>query len=598
MADGKQEIAHANAVAILEYWQAAVRPKSRLSVSEWAALHRNLPASSSTGGRWDNERTPYLVEIMDALSERNPARVVVCMAGAQVGKSESGYNAVGYWADECPANIILALPTERLYKTVSTTRISPLISLTETLRDKFDKLGTIDMKTFAGGAIHLVSAKSGPSLRSLPARYVIADECDAYPHDVAGEGDPLTLLRRRMATYEWQSKFLITSTPLLEGSSRVAAHMEETDYRKYHVECLACGYSQTIEWAQIKWDEGKPQTARFECVSCGHAHSESDKTALLSGGQWIASKEAANPNWVGFHLSALYSPHGWYSWRQAVEEFIASKNDEFKRQSWYNTVLGLPYKHYGYRPNLSLETFKPERYDADAPSEVLVLTAGIDVQIDRCELYVWGWANDEVPYLIDFQVLSGNLTRNEYWEELFNMLTTQCVYKTADGRELSVAAACVDTGGSYTTEVYRFVKNSHAAGYKRLYGIKGAPGSRDIIGQTPRLLNHRKQSVGNVELWVIGVDICKSTLYRKINKGMLHVPVALPNGELVEAEFYKQLTSETVQVSYKNGHAKQVWVLEGERNEALDCWVYAYAAVKALNVDWEYLMNNKSQSQP
>lgn len=61
-------------------------------------------------------------------------------------------------------------------------------------------------------------------------------------------------------------------------------------------------------------------------------------------------------------------------------------------------------------------------------------------------------------------------------------------------------------------------------------------------------------------------------------------------------EFYKQMTSETVKTTYKHGRAKYVWVKEGERNEALDCWVYAYAALKALNVDWQYLLDNKSES--
>lgn len=594
----EQQITHAQIVEILSAWQTGVRPKSRLSVSEWAEKHRVLPSTNIASGRWENKRTPYLTEIMDSLSERNPARVVVVMAGAQVGKSEAGYNTIGYWIDECPANIILALPTEKLYRMVSGSRINPLITLTDTLRDKFTAGGTVEYKRFVGGALHMVTAKSAPSLRSMAARYVIADECDAYPFALAGEGDPLSLLRKRMSTYEWQSKFLITSTPLLKDSSRVAAYIEQTDYRKYHVGCLACGHEQPIEWEGIKWDDDKPETVRWECGECRHAHYENDKTALLAAGRWIGTKDTENLNWVGFHLSALYSPYGWYSWRQAVEEYIAGRNDEYKRQAWTNTVLGLPYKHYGYRPTISSETINPERYDNDAhaPAECLVLTAGVDTQGDRVEVYVWGWMDGEKPCLVDFQVLMGDLSQDKFWSDVYFMLD-DARYKTADGREMRINSVCIDTGGIYTTEVYRFVNRSHDSLFDNMFAIKGVAGyNRPIIGEAPRLIKHKKQNVGVVQLWTVGVDPCKTTLYKKINAGEVRVPIALPNGEIVSKEFYKQLVAETQQKEYKNGFPRHVWVKEYPRNEALDCWVYAYAALKALNVDWEYIISHKGEN--
>ena len=93
-----------------------LRPRSRLLVSDWAEQHRILPPASNEGGRWKNSRTPYLREVMDALGECNSHRVVVFCKPVQIGGSEAGYNAIGTWMTESPANIILSMPTEKMFR--------------------------------------------------------------------------------------------------------------------------------------------------------------------------------------------------------------------------------------------------------------------------------------------------------------------------------------------------------------------------------------------------------------------------------------------------------------------------------------------------
>ena len=66
----------------------AMRPRKRLTVSEWADAHRVLSSKgSSEAGNWKTSRTPYLEEIMDVLSERSPVQRVVLMFAAQLGKA-------------------------------------------------------------------------------------------------------------------------------------------------------------------------------------------------------------------------------------------------------------------------------------------------------------------------------------------------------------------------------------------------------------------------------------------------------------------------------------------------------------------------------
>ena len=75
-------------------------PPSTLTVSEWSDQHRILsPRASAEHGRWRTARTPYLREIMDALSAASSIQDVVAMMGAQLGKTEAGNNWLGYVID-------------------------------------------------------------------------------------------------------------------------------------------------------------------------------------------------------------------------------------------------------------------------------------------------------------------------------------------------------------------------------------------------------------------------------------------------------------------------------------------------------------------
>ena len=74
-----------------------LRPPPQLTVSQWADQHRVLSTrGSSEPGPWRTSRTPYLKEVMEALSAVHPARRVVFMKGAQVGASEGGNCWLGY----------------------------------------------------------------------------------------------------------------------------------------------------------------------------------------------------------------------------------------------------------------------------------------------------------------------------------------------------------------------------------------------------------------------------------------------------------------------------------------------------------------------
>jgi len=63
------------------------RPDAAVTVSEWADEHR-VPSSKASAepGLWRTDRTPYLREIMDALSSYSTVETVVVMKGAQADR--------------------------------------------------------------------------------------------------------------------------------------------------------------------------------------------------------------------------------------------------------------------------------------------------------------------------------------------------------------------------------------------------------------------------------------------------------------------------------------------------------------------------------
>jgi len=141
-----------------------LRPPPQLTVSEWAERHRMLGSrASAEPGPWRTSRTPYLKEVMDALSAVHPARRVVFMKGAQVGATESGNNWLGYIMHHVPAPALAVQPTVELAKRFSRQRIDPLLEETPALRERVapararDSGNTMLSKEFPGGILVLAA---------------------------------------------------------------------------------------------------------------------------------------------------------------------------------------------------------------------------------------------------------------------------------------------------------------------------------------------------------------------------------------------------------------------------------------------------------
>lgn len=560
-----------------EAWRRGLAPDPQLTVSEWADSNRILPNMNAEPGPWRTARVPYLQDIMDAMSVASQTERVVFMKGAQTGGTEAGLNAIGYWIEHAPGIILCVWPSLDMVRRNSRTRIEPLIEGTPALRKKIaparakDPGNTVSQKEFTGGALVMTGANSATGLRSLPARYLVLDEVDAFPADADGEGDPVALAIQRTVTFRGRRKILMISTPTDAGVSRIEKAFAESDQRRYFVPCPHCGTFQTLKWAGVKWPDGEPAKAFYACEVAGCVIEEAAKPGMLTAGEWRATAPGDGRT-AGFHLSALYSP--FESWGEIATEFIAVHKDPLRLRPWTNTKLGEPFEDRDAEA-LDAAGFLAglENWGSGIPEGVLAITAGVDVQGDRLALEIVGWGVGEESWSLQYDEIWGDPSKPEVWAALDRELLQGFDHPRA-GR-IHVRAACVDSGGHHTQTVYRYARDRAA---RAVWAIKGRGGAG--LPVWPRRPPRSRDRAFTP--YVIGVDAAKEIIVSRLRSGAPGAGAShFPTGR--DIDFFRQLSAERLIRTYRKGVAIREWKKDPSlRNEALDCRVYSYAALQGL----------------
>jgi phage terminase large subunit GpA-like protein len=582
------------AEAVLQAWLEGLAPDPALTVSEWADQHRVLSSrASAEPGRYRTDRTPPMRAIMDALSPSHPAERVVLMKAAQVGATEAGNNWIGFVIDRAPGPMLAVQPTVELAKRNSRQRIDPLIEESPRLRERVrpsrsrDAGNTVLSKEFPGGILVLTGANSAVGLRSIPARYLFLDEVDAYPPTADQEGDPVGLAEARSLTFAHRRKIFLVSTPTVKGFSRIERAYEASDKRRYLVPCPHCGHRQWLHFKGLRWEPGRPESVHYVCEGCEGRIEERHKTAMLAEGSWEPTAEAEDPKTVGFHLSALYSPVGWYSWERLVRAFLEAKQSPETLRTWINTVLGETWEDASEGVDAHVLMGRQEDWGELAPAGVLVITCGVDVQDDRVEVERIGWGLGEESWSLEHRIIYGDPSAPQLWRQLDDCLLERT--ETRAGHRLPVSCTCIDSGGHHAQAVYDFVRDKFG---RRVYAIKGMAGAGRPVWPKRASRNNK----GRINLFLVGVDAAKDSVMARLRiaepgPGYCHLPKDR------EAQWFEQLTAERVQTRYHRGFARRVWVKPpSARNEALDCRTYGYAALLALNVAWGRLQANLQRS--
>ncbi len=560
------------AAVVADAWARGWAIPPALGLAEWADRYRVISrAAAAEPGPWRTSRFPFLAEVMDCLSTHSPVREVVLMKSTQVGGTEVLNNFVGYIIDHAPGPAMVLMPTVDMAERWSKQRLAPMIAEMQCLADKVaparsrDSGNTTLLKEFPAGVLAAVGANSSSGLRSMPVKYLAMDEIDEYDDDLNDQGSAIELAERRTSTFT-RRKVLKISTPTVKGASAIEAAYEAGDQRRYHVPCPECGTLQPLVIDQLT-DDGQ-----YVCVARGCLIAAHHKTAMLAAGRWEATHPDRDVR--SYHLNALYSPHGvGYSWAEiAAMRAQARKNPELA-VTFTNTILGLPYESDVQRVEVNEMAERAEDWQRRTiPQGCLILTLGIDVQHNRWAVRIEGWGRDDQSWCIDYIEIPGDPTREDDWADLDAVVFAPIANRFGVAMRASMVA--IDSG-NWTHEVYSWVRRHQG---KNVIAVKGSnQPNKPVIGRpTQQDVNWRGRTVRNgVNLWNVGVNTAKDTLFARLVGDLgrdapdrrCHFPADLP------AEFYEQHGAERYDPQRKRWLKKP-----GARNEAWDCWVYAYAA--------------------
>ena len=588
------------ALDIERAWREGLTPDPLLTVSEWSDRHRMLSSKASAEpGRWRTSRTPYLKAIMDCLSPMSAVERIVFMKAAQLGATEMGNNWIGYVIHHAPGPMMAVSPTVEMAKRNSKQRIDPLIEESPVLAELIaparsrDAGNTILAKEFRGGVLVMTGANSAVGLRSMPVRYLFLDEVDGYPSDVDGEGDAISLAEARTRTFA-RRKIFIVSTPTIAGASSIEREFDASDQRRYFLPCPHCSHRQWLRFEQLRWEKGQPETVAYVCESCDQPIQEQHKTWMLEHGEWRALVPENGAKTAGFHLSSLYSPVGWRSWREIAAAWESAVNKESVSaaaiKTFKNTELGETWVEEGEAPDWQRLLERREDYRIGSiPAGGLLLTGGADVQKDRIEASIWAFGRGKESWLVEHRVLMGDTARDAVWKQLAELISETWTH--ASGASLPLARFALDTGFA-TQEAYAFVRAVRDA---RVMAVKGVARGAALVG-TPTAVDATtggKKLRRGIKVFSVAGGIAKLEFYNNLRKsidtdedGVVRFPAGFVHLPKVDAEFIQQLCAEQLVTRRdRNGFAHREWQKMRERNEALDCYVYARAAAAASGLD-------------
>lgn len=539
-----------------------------------------LTSVSAEPGRWRTNRTPYLKEPMDRFTDPLIEKIVLCF-GAQLGKTETELNMIGYALDQTSSPTMMVYPTDTIAKFASDKRVQPMIKSVKSISDKFDensKLLELDFNN--GNYMVLVGANSPSSLSSRSIKYLFFDEIDKYPAFAGKEADPIKLATERTKTFV-DKKIVMVSTPTVESGNIWQAFMSANERRQYYVPCPHCGVSQVLKFKQIKWPEEHNDnadmirdTAYYECEHCGERIYDKHKMEMLRRGEWRAVNESQSKvRSVSYHLSSIYSP--WVTFGDVAYEFKNSKGTPATLMNFINSWLAEPWKSSKTKSTQNME-FTQSNYPCGVvPDKAVLLIASVDVQLDHFWWEVRAYAPGVKSYLIDYGQAST-------WEDLEEIIINR-EYPSEYGEPRQVMKAGIDSGFR-TDEVYQFCSRFPEV----CIPLKGSSNHTTMTAPYT-MTSLEKGVVGGLKLYVLNTDYWKDFIFARMirpadEEGTIHLYKECPQ------EYSDHLRSEEKQEirNVKTGAVTVQWkpLTSHPVNHLLDTCTYNAAVADIAGVKY------------
>jgi len=385
-----------------------------LTIPEYAEKYIRVQAGPKTGS-FSLDTFPPIKEILYNAGPQSDKQQIFVMASIQTVKTMILDIIAQYYTDHYPQDQLFVSSTERLGKKWRIRRYEPMLNASGVRDRRF--VGTFtENKTsrrsgetmwsveYEGKTLDIGTSNSASSLSADTKRILMADEIARWPLDVGGEGHPWQVALGRITAWGNMGKAIGVSSPLIEDLCKMEELAKTGDMRRYFATCPYCGKKQLLirrtaeNKSGLKWETKAGRldksSIRFVCDFCNESIFEHQKISMLQKEQrppiQHPEKQADIPGWeatklpdvdfiTSYQIGSLYSP--FFSWEMYVHEFIKSRGDTDKEQTFCNQRDGLPFKITGQKPDeKKVTTLRGSYKQSKAPHEVLYCTAAIDVQ--------------------------------------------------------------------------------------------------------------------------------------------------------------------------------------------------------------------------
>lgn len=297
--------------------------------------------------------------------------------------------------------------------------------------------------------------------------------------------------------------------------------------------------------------------------------------------------------------------------KKLLAERALEKGDETKLKDWFNNSKGLPYTSgMSALEATEMKTFRKNYPEHICPMEGLILTAGVDVQIDRFAIVIRAWGINNNSYLVSWFEIFGTPQVQErdangkffgVWGELAERLVFGTTLH-AGGKPMRIGGVSIDSGDN-TENVYRWVQAMNEAREHRETAtiVMATKGTRDLryseneIYQEPTMFDLNsdraiRKSLAEqmgVPLYHMGAHRAHEEILKRVSLNLN--PDARSNmyyhNEQSYGQYEEQMTSCRKLIDMQSSYNKSVFkLIPGKRKEAMDCEKNALHAAYALGI--------------
>lgn len=563
----------------------SLQKPEQLTVSEWAEKYRILDDSSALPGKWSNNLTPYLIEIMDSFNNPYIEHINFCKP-SQVGGTETLINMLGFVISQNPSPTMIVYPSDDLAKDISKDKLKPAFNKSPVLKERFLENSSKELNLrFKGMNLYLRGAGSPSKLASKAIKYLLFDEIDKMEGASAKEASPYNLALERTKTFRQTRKIYTCSTPTLKSNYTWKFHESAEEVKHYFVPCPHCNEFIEIKWAQVKFEKGEDKnktiseranTAKYVCQKCGCVIEDKQKPSMLRSGEWRTVKKrcVGKAKSVSYWINSLYSI--FINWSDAAEEFLKSKDDPEELQNFVNSWLGEPWEDTKLKTSAELVLKRQtEVKQLTVPGWAKMLTGGVDVQETSLYWTIRAWGDN---------ITSQNIAHGQAFSfaEIENVMNLQ--YVREDNIKMVVALVLIDSGDQ-TDMVYDFCANNSDWAIP----CKGVDDSLNHY----RISKVNKATSSAYGMQLVLVDGGK---YKDMIAARLHKQNGAGSGSWMvykdcDQDYAEQVTAEHKVIDKnskksRQGQKKQVWKQKTSHadNHYLDTEVYCFAAADIMGV--------------